>query len=253
MIVDCQPGGCGRNATVLRELSESSGVNIIACTGYHLDKYYPNDYWLFQSSTESVNQYFTSEIQTGIQETLSTAKKVRAGFIKIACHRSLEKSPIHLMKAAVMTSLQTGVAVEAHTEKGADVEQIVKALFEFGLPPDRLILCHMDKRPDFNLHRSLAQEGITLEYDTFYRPKYQPDENVWPLLGCMVDAGFTSSVVLATDMAEAKMWRRIGGEPGLTGLMKIIIPRLKSMGFDSGSINKLLSGNIAACLAYPCL
>ncbi len=39
-IVDCQPPNCGRNATMLRRLSEVSGVQIVACTGFHLHKYY---------------------------------------------------------------------------------------------------------------------------------------------------------------------------------------------------------------------
>src|SRR5690606_13298892 len=34
-IVDCQPGGCGRDGRVLRRLSESSGVHVVAATGFH--------------------------------------------------------------------------------------------------------------------------------------------------------------------------------------------------------------------------
>src|SRR5512133_2560801 len=34
-IVDCQPGGCGRNGAALFELSRDSGVTVVACTGFH--------------------------------------------------------------------------------------------------------------------------------------------------------------------------------------------------------------------------
>ena len=39
-ILDCQPGRCGRNANHLAELSGLTGVNILACTGFHRRKYY---------------------------------------------------------------------------------------------------------------------------------------------------------------------------------------------------------------------
>jgi predicted metal-dependent phosphotriesterase family hydrolase len=39
-ILDCQPGGCGRNANYLAELSGLTEVNILACTGFHRRKYY---------------------------------------------------------------------------------------------------------------------------------------------------------------------------------------------------------------------
>ena len=67
------------------------------------------------------------------------------------------------------------------------------------------MLCHMDKRPDFSLHQALALQGITLEYDTFYRPKYEPDTKLWPLLTRMVEAGLHRHAVVGTDIAEAGM------------------------------------------------
>lgn len=246
-IVDCQPGGCGRNGRVMRELAETSGVHIIACTGFHLRKYYTNDYWLFSATTEEANWYFKRELQQGLDED----QEVRAGFIKISCEGTLEKSPVHLMEAAVAASLETGAAIEVHTEKGADAELIAQALDDFGLTPDRLVLCHLDKRADFRFHSNMAQEGITLEYDTFFRPKYDPENNVWPLLERMVAEGYDSQLVVATDLAETHFWTRMGDGPGLTGLFTKIIPRLEAIGLERETILKLVGENIATVLARP--
>jgi len=35
-VVDCQPGGCGRDGRVLRALSVRTGVAVVAATGFHL-------------------------------------------------------------------------------------------------------------------------------------------------------------------------------------------------------------------------
>ena len=109
----------------------------------------------------------------------------------------------------------------------------------------------MDKRPDFNLHRCLAQEGVLLEYDTFYRTKYAPEENLWPLIEHMIGAGYESQIVIATDMADSKMWTRYGGQPGLTGMFSEIFTRLKRMCLGDKTINQLVGGNIASFIARP--
>ncbi|MEZ4519528.1 MAG: hypothetical protein R3C44_22755 [Chloroflexota bacterium] len=118
-----------------------------------------------------------------------------------------------------------------------------------GVSPDRLVFCHVDKRPDFGLHRELAEAGVMLEYDTFFRPKYDPANNVWPLIGKMADAGLAGSVALATDMAEPSLWSRQGGTPGLMGFFTIIKSGLEDMGLPQSEIDALLGGNIAGRLA----
>jgi phosphotriesterase-related protein len=250
-IIDCQPGGCGRDGNVLRDLAKASGVNITASTGFHLKRYYPPGYWLFREEAEKASEYFIQELQEGIEETREGSETVRAGLIKIACEESLVKSPLHLIEAAVAASVETGAGIEVHTERGADAERIAQTMFDFGLTPQKLVLCHVDKLPDFGFHSNMAQEGILLEYDTFYRQKYRPDQNVWSLLERMVGAGYESQVAIATDMAEAEMWSRMGDGPGLTGLITKIIPSMVVIGFEPETIRKLTGENIAQALARP--
>lgn len=250
-VIDCQPGGCGRDGRVLSELARESHVYIVACTGFHLDKYYTPDHWLFRASVDEACALFLREITQGLEETLENEQPVPAGFIKIAGEKEVDKSPMALIEAAALASLETGAAIEVHTEKGADAERIISRLMDFGLSANRVVLCHMDKRPDFDLHRTLAQEGVMLAYDTFYRPKYRPEENVWPLLTRMVADGLDRQVALATDMAEAKMWSRLGSGPGLTGLITHIIPRLEALGFEPDTIRRLVGENITCRLALP--
>ncbi len=249
--IDCQPGGCGRDGRVLAELSRASGVYIVACTGFHLEKYYAPDYWLWHASDEQARAYFVSELTQGLAETLESATPVRAGFIKIACKATLGATSPALLQAAVWASQETGAAIEIHTEQGASAEEIVMWFGSYQVMPDRLVLCHMDKRPDISLHRSLAQAGAMLEYDTFYRRKYLPDQHVWQLLEQMVADGLEQQIAIGTDMAEAALWSRFGKGPGLVGLATQIVPRLQAMGFAPATIRRLTGHNIAHRLARP--
>ena len=245
-LVDCQPGGCGRDGVVLAELSRDSGVQLIACTGFHLQRYYPSSYWLWRADADTAFEHFVSEIRVGLGESLTTGQSVRAGFIKIACTADLDQTPAALLEAAAGAAVETGVAVLAHTDQGHSAEQIVARLLEYRLPASRLVLCHVDKRPDFGLHRELAQGGLLLEYDTFFRPKYEPDRHVWPLLLRMVEGGFAGSVAMGTDMADLLLWQEVGP----VGLVTSIVHRLQSLGIDPRVIMHLTGQNIAARLAH---
>jgi phosphotriesterase-related protein len=250
-IIDCQPYGCGRNGRVLADLSQASGIQIVACTGFHLRKYYPDCSATWSWSEQQAANFFTLELARGLSETLDLKMPVRAGFIKVACEASLKDSSQHLLRAAAEASRLCQAAIEIHTEKGQDAEQIVSFFIDQQVEPPRLVLCHMDKRPDFGLHRELAQAGALLEYDTFFRPKYEPEKNLWPLLEKMVAAGLDGSVALAADLAYSVEWAVNGGCCGLPGLPGQVRPRLHQMGISAESVSRILGGNIAARLARP--
>ena len=246
-IVDCQPGGCGRDGRALRRLSEQTGVHVVASTGFHRRRYYPPDAPLFALSAEAAADLFRDEIANGLVETRDDGRSPVAfpGVIKIAAEASLEASPLALFEAAAAVARETGYAVEMHTERGAAVESLLAFFVARNLSPERLVFCHVDNRPDFGLHRELAQAGVLLEYDTFFRPKYEPERHVWPLIRQMAGAGLTDHVALATDMAEPGLWAELGGAPGLTGFFTIIKEGLTRMDLPPATVDGLLGGNIA--------
>ena len=249
--IDCQPGGAGRDGRRLRRLAEASDVQIVASTGYHLRKYYPPDYWLWSADAGLAYAYFSREISEALDETRADEYPVRAGLIKIAFEEAVSATPSFLLDAVAQAALETGVSIEIHTEKGAGAEEILRQFDRRGLGAERLILCHMDKRPDPALHRDLMRQGAMLEYDTFFRPKYDPDHMVLPLLERLVGEGFGTGIVIGTDQADPAMWIWLGHGPGLIGLLTQIIPRLYARGFDGATIDRLVGGNIAGRLAHP--
>ncbi|MDX1992583.1 MAG: hypothetical protein SF029_09340 [bacterium] len=246
LLVDCQPGGCGRNGQKLHDLSRATGIHIVASTGFHLRRYYPASAPLFDLDAKSAAQHFIRELTEGLPE----APTVKAGIIKTACEDRFSESPRALFEAAVEAALTTGCAIEVHTERGADAESILAFMLDHHLPPHKLILCHMDKRPDFALHREMASAGILLEYDTFLRPKYQPEQQVWTLLPQMLEAGYEGSLVLATDLADPRMWHHMGGNPGAVGLVETVMRRLQQLGFSEKTVASVMGGNIIRAMAY---
>ena len=243
-LLDCQPDGCGRNVAVLSALAQNSGVAIIACTGFHLRQYYPPDHWLWSANESDAGDYFIRELRDGASES-PAGGAIRAGFIKIACSGDLKEPPPRMLAAAATASALTGAALLVHTDQGALAEEILQRLLRFGAEPSRIVLCHMDKRPDPELHKTLAATGVLLEYDTFFRPKYDPERNVWPLVEQMLTEGQAGAIAFGTDLADVESWRN----PGPAGLPSILAPRLVAMGCAPDVVAALTGNNIVARLA----
>lgn len=244
-LVDCQPYGCGRDANMLRKLSQETGVAITAITGFHQRKYYPPNHWLWSATEETAADFFIEELTVGMHETLGTETPQCATTIKVGYEGTIEGQTRLLMIAAARASAQTGALILFHTEQGKNVEALPPFFADLGISTDRLYLCHVDKRPDFGLHRALAQAGVLLGYDTFVRPKYVPDQHVWPLLHQMVEAGYGNAIALGLDLALPSMWRHFGGQPGMLFLTEQIVPRLQQEGLSTEMILRLTGQNVA--------
>ncbi len=250
-VIDCQPGGCGRDGRMLAQLSRESGVHVVASTGFHRARYYPRGFWLWDATADQAAEHFLSEITEGLVETREMEKTVRAGLIKVACEAMLDETPRAALEGTTAAAAESGLALEIHTERGAGAEDILAFFVAQGVPAERIVLCHMDKRPDAGLHRELAGAGVMLEYDTFYRPKYEPEKTTWPLIAAMLPAGYERQLALATDIAEKALWKHIGGGAGLPGLVTDILPQLKATGASDAQVDLLLGKNIIRRLARP--
>ncbi len=65
----------------------------------------------------------------------------------------------------------------------------------------------------------------------------------------MLVKGWMESLILATDLAEAVLWRRMGDGPGLIAFITQVQDRLQSLGIPNEQITLLMGGNIARKLA----
>jgi phosphotriesterase-related protein len=244
-LVDCQPGGCGRDARRLQAISERSGVFITATSGFHQQMYYPPGHWLWEADVETAVAYFRREITQGMDETDG---RIPATTLKIGYEGVIAAQTRVLMEAVALVAQETGVAVLFHTERGLNIEALIPFFESHGVLPSQLYLCHVDKRPDFGLHRELAQAGVMLGYDTVVRPKYDPDAHFWPLLRRMVEAGCAGQVVICQDRALETMWRYSGDAQGMAALPLVIRARLAAEGFDEDTSANLLGRNVARFL-----
>jgi 5-phospho-D-xylono-1,4-lactonase len=128
-----------------------------------------------------------------------------------------------------------------HTERGQAAEALAALAADTGVDPGSVQVSHIDKRPDRELHRSLARAGFVLGFDTFARPKYDPEGRTWPLLLGLVEDGLAGQITIGLDLADAGDWSVRGG-PGLP-LIAELAERLRAEGVDVADVAALTGGN----------
>lgn len=218
--VDAQPHGCGRMAAHLKHVSEQSGVNIIACTGFHKTEFFEDADWLEQQTEDSLTRIYIREVTTGMDE--GTGLTARAGLIKCAAVSGLQHaSPLYgkLFAAAAGAAQETGAPVFVHFDPDADALKLVEYFSGFGIAPERLIFCHLDRaKYDARYHMELAGASVYLEYDTIHREKYHSDEQELKLMEAMVLMGYASNLLLGLDTTNQRL-KNYGAPFGLDDIL----------------------------------
>ena len=132
--IDCTPAYLGRDASILKRLSDAAGINMLTTTGYYgavNEKFVPKH--AYSESAQQLADRWISEWNNGIEGT-----SIKPGLIKT----STDKGPLtpmqrKLIQAAGITHLSTGLTIAVHSGNGdAAFEQleILKAAgrFTFG-------------------------------------------------------------------------------------------------------------------------
>jgi phosphotriesterase-related protein len=247
-VIDCQPPGAGRDAERLVDLSRRSGVAVVASTGFHLDRYYAREHSPWHADPEQLRGRMVAELCDGLEAARGARLDARAGAIKAAHPGYLDDTVRGLFAAAADAANTAGVLLLVHTERGEGLEPLAEFLLEFPMRARNVILCHTDKRPDTGLHRTLAEAGFLLEYDTFMRSKYEPAQRLWPLLDSMLADGYGEAIACGLDSAGAPMWRHGGDRHGLRAWTDVIVPQMQARGYDEAQIAALTGGNVRARL-----
>lgn len=241
-IVDVTTMDLGRNVRFLEEVSQRSGVNIIAATGCWLDP--PRT--LYRRSADEVAQLFIREITFGVDGT-----SIRAGVIKAATdQRGVTPEGEMILRAAARAAKATGVPLLTHTYAPGQVGVQQLAVFEQeGLPPDRVCIGHSNDTTDLAYLTGLARRGCYLGLDRF------PGEigPTWleraDLIIALIEAGFGRRILLSHDWAvllahtfpPREGYKR--NPDGYLFLHRNVLPRLKARGIGDEILEMILVEN----------
>lgn len=251
-LVDAQPIGVERSPRLMRQVSEQSGVRIVAATGFHRDCFYPEGHFFRTENAETLAERLVREIESGMTDDLHGEETdIKAGVVKFTSeYHVIPPLARKACEAAALAHHRTGIPILTHTERGTCGLEQVELARSFGVDPSAMILCHLDRNPDRFLHREIAATGAYLVYDGIARTKYWPDSVIIDLILDMLQAGHGNRIMLAMDVATRSTWRHYGGGPGLDYLLRRFVPRLRAAGVTSDDLDRMLVGNPARALTF---
>ncbi len=254
--VDAMPCDAGRNAAMLADLSRRTGVNIVAPTGLHHDRYYGPAHWSHRVSVDELAELFTADIETGIDANDYSGPTVRrtehrAGVIKVA---GSDGGPSHrdrrVFEAAAAAHRRTGAPILTHCEHGTGGLEQARLLADMGVNLGHVALSHVDKIVDRGYHRELLATGASAEYDGSFRWPAGEQNGTLTLLGWMAEDGLADRIVLGMDAARRRYYRVHGGSPGLTWLLDGFSSLMENAGLDASVRRELFVANPARIFAF---
>ena len=265
-LVDAQPVGGGRMATALCRVSRESGVHVVASTGFHRPLFYPSRHWLFTGSVERLRQLFVAELTEAMFEdgmtdwpreraerNPETGTHPTAGIIKVAAGpEGLPGTDDGRMPflAAARAAVDTDAPILIHTEGGRHGTSLVHFFCEQGVPANRVVLSHLDKRPDNGQAiRDVLALGAWVCLDTLLRPHVVSEEEEMRLIADLVQSGHVDRLTLGLDVTRARM-RSYGGPMGLDDLRMRVLPALLRQGVGAEALDTMTRINPAKALSW---
>lgn len=226
----------------LLQISKATGVHVVAGCGFYVEHSLPKEFASW--STESVARRIIDDITKGIAGT-----SVRAGIIgEIGTSDPITANEEKSLRAAGMAAVETGLAVMVHL--GMTGEQAFPAfriLTAEGVPPDRIIMNHMDEANDIDYSRRVADLGCIVEYDTFgsewyydtwgtYEPR---DTERVAGLARLCDMGYADRLTVSQDVFYKQNLRAYGGW-GYSHFLDSVVPMLKKGGVTDSQLHKMV-------------
>jgi phosphotriesterase-related protein len=232
-VVQWTPYGLGRRADLLAVAAQASGVTVVAATGLHQLAHYRDP--AVVKAAQPLGGLFVEELTAGMRPDPGTETEVnpagllpRAGLIKVAgAFHHLDAHARHTMYAAADAHHATGAPIGVHHELGTAALDVAALLCgTLKVPPDKVILGHLNRLPDLCLQRRTADTGAFLAFDGPSRANHATDWRLHECLAELVRHGHQDQILIGGDTTTAAARAATGGGPGLPYLLRVLRPRL---------------------------
>ncbi|MGY0694474.1 phosphotriesterase family protein [Virgibacillus sp. FSP13] len=252
-VVDPTPNECGRDPQILKEISETTGLQIICATGYYYEGEGATTYFKFRHSLgtaeKDIYEMFMTEINDGIAGT-----GIRPGIIKLASSKD-EITPYEKMffDIAAKVHQETGILILTHTQEGTMGPEQANLLIDSGVDPNKIVIGHMCGNTDVDYHKKTLQTGVKIGFDRFGIQKLvgaPMDEERIETLAKLLDEGYEKQIMLSHD--SINYW--LGRYPEMSEevaylvrnwhpvhVFENIVPSLKRKGVSDAVIEQLFS------------
>jgi phosphotriesterase-related protein len=240
-VVDATPINLSRRADFLVRMAESSGMNIIASTGFSDIPFLP--FYYAQMDVDHLAAIMDYEVTKGIRGT-----NAKAGIIKVGTARgTVAESEEKILRAAARVSRSANVPIITHTVDGTLGIDQIDILESEGADLSRVVIGHTCGSSDIAYYLGIIERGANAGFDRIGWTEFQSDEVRLVAIAGLIGAGYADRIVLSQDILAF-----LAVVPGLptpkeecspTYLEDEFIPRLQQGSISPKSIEQIMIYN----------
>ncbi len=230
IFVDATPCDLGRNAGLLREISERSGVHIVASTGLY---FFPSMISR-ERSAEDIYKLLMQEIDGGLDGT-----DIKAGVLKCAIdEEGVTQDAKKRLSAIGRVQAETGLSLYAHCAHRNDTAfELIELLSQNGANPEKLIVGHASRRLDTEYLKKVLDKGVYISIDQSFEGS---EKTVARVVHELCQGGYEERLLFSHDrairndfVADCRSEHELSVETNikrLSYLYELLIPELKNIG-----------------------
>jgi phosphotriesterase-related protein len=156
-LLDCTPNFLGRDPELLARLSDATGLEIWSNTGLYgaaNHKYVP-EFARAETPAQLAKRWIAE-----------SRERWRPRFIKTGVNRApLDEIDRKLIRAAAITSRETGLTIASHTGDGAAALEQLEIVAAERVSPAKFVWVHAQNERNHELHEKVARAGAWVEFD----------------------------------------------------------------------------------------
>ncbi|XP_055628719.1 phosphotriesterase-related protein [Toxorhynchites rutilus septentrionalis] len=250
-IVENTSHGLNRNLKFLYDISEASGVHIIAGTGHYVHGVQSDS--VIQMTIEEMSDLYTKEILFGVP--VEGVGLIQCGIIgEVGSSWPITAFERKAIQATAETQniLNCPVTFHPGRDKNAPFE-IIRLYLEAGGKPNKCVMSHLDRTL---MHSEdlleFAKLGTFCQFDLFgtecsyyqLNPSsyMQSDEQRLEQIQTLINSGYEKRILMSHDIHTKHRLVKYGGH-GYSHILNNILMRLISKGLDIQTIDTITVGN----------
>jgi phosphotriesterase-related protein len=238
---------------VLRQISEATGINIIAASAY----YETPPAYIDTRTIDQLADELVKEVMEGFEGI-----DIKAGIIgEMITSWPLNPREEKALRAAARAQLQTGAALSIHPSCwDKEALALLDIVESEGVDLQRVVICHLDHVMDVEYHKRVAARGAYVEYDRCGIERYGGDlernlklfprdpERVVGIVE-LISSGYLDRILLSHDICMKIELKRYAG-PGYGHILRHIVPMMRRAGVSEADIDTILVENPKRMLAF---
>lgn len=251
-IVDLTNLGIKRDLEKIRQVSERTGVNVIAGCGFYTGLTIPKPY--SEMNEDQIAQWMIKEIKYGDEKT-----GIKPGVIgEIGTSERIEPIEAVSLRAAAYANLETHLPIYIHTYSWSQASlEAVDILTAEGVRPDQICVCHLDVEFDHDYLSKVFDKGVYAMFDNFGKEYYftkqeavfsggpfETDIDRVRMIIRMIKENHTDRLMLATDVCLKSLLHGYGGW-SYDHIFTNIVPMMENEGISKKNIDTIINKNPA--------